>query len=300
MKTITLEKWSEYINLIDGKYGSKEWIYRGQSDHNWKLVSSLQRLDTPHLNDIEKELLRKYKNGLHLHDNTQLPEDTLSYLAHMQHYGSPTRLMDFTESPIIAAFFAYEDTPKFIAFDKTEFIAIWVINASWLKMETMNRLLNDDEFLEKLKERANIDYEAFKQQKKSRLDMGLEDEAKELEKRFFDILEQNIIKYFGDFFIDENHKTNIIFPIKPSTLTKRFHYQQGIFLCSSNLCISFMETLENYSMYSDNVFLLLLPKNERQQAFRHFCQNNITREHLFPGLDGFARSLLNSIPIDEY
>jgi len=223
-----------------------------------------------------------------------------SEAAEYAHYGSPTRLLDFTESAYIAAFFAYEDTPKFIPFNETEFIAIWIINASWLKIETINKLLNDDEFLIKLKERTEIDYEAFKQQKKSRLDMGLEKEVKELEERFFDVLEQNIIKYFGDFFIDSNHKTNIIYPIKPSTLTMRFHIQQGMFLCSTNLDSSFMEALESYSEYSNNVFLVLLPKNERGDAFRDFCRTNITREHLFPGLDGFAQSLLNSISNVEY
>jgi len=298
LKTITLDKWTDYYSLIGQKFNERHWIYRGQSDHNWNLTSSLQRLDTPHLGDIEKDLLKNYKNNLHLYCDAPLPEDTLSYLAHMQHHGTPTRLLDFTESPIIAAFFAYENIPKFITFDKTEFIAIWVINISWLKMETIKKLLNDNEFLLKLKNYSELDYELFAEQKNSKLDMKLDEEGEMLEKRFFELLEQNIIRFFGDFFIDSEHKSNIIYPIKPSMLTERFRKQRCIFLCSSNLDISFMETLKSYSNFSDNVFLLRLPKNEREKAFRHFCQHIISRENLFPGIDGFAQSLIDSIPID--
>ena len=91
MKTITLKKWEDYVKLMHNSYKEKEpWIFRGQSDQNWRLISSLQRLSTPRVRDIEKELLHKYKSGVHLYNNTQLPKDTLSYLANMQHHGCPT------------------------------------------------------------------------------------------------------------------------------------------------------------------------------------------------------------------
>jgi hypothetical protein len=54
MKTITLEKWAEYLKLIRDDYGENGlWIFRGQSDQNWRLISSLQRLSTPRIRDIE-------------------------------------------------------------------------------------------------------------------------------------------------------------------------------------------------------------------------------------------------------
>ena len=36
----------------------------------------------------------------------------LDWLALMQHYGTPTRLLDFTRSPYVACFFAIEKLPK--------------------------------------------------------------------------------------------------------------------------------------------------------------------------------------------
>jgi hypothetical protein len=214
----------------------------------------------------------------------------------MQHYGCPTRLLDFTESAYMAAFFAYEDTPKFISFKESDYLAIWIINSNWLKIETMSKLLNDGEFIEKLKQ-DKIDYEAFKLQKEAKIEAGLEKEAAKFEKRFFDILEQKIIGYFGEFFIESNHKINIIYPIKPLTLTKRFYNQKGVFLCPGNLDSSFMDTLEDYQDNLNNVILVRLPKSEREAAFSDFYRTNISRDHLFPGLDGFAQSLLDSIII---
>jgi len=300
MKTITLKKWAEYLKLIQDVYGENGlWIFRGQSDQNWKLKSNLQRLSTPRIRDIEKELLRKYKSESHLHGDTQSPKDTLSHLAHMQHYGCPTRLLDFTESAYMAAFFAYEDTPKFISFKESDYVAIWIINSNWLKIKTMSKLLNDGEFIEKLKE-DKIDYDAFKLQKEAKIEAGLEEEATKFEKRFFDILEQKVIEYFSEFFIRSDHKINIIYPIKPSTLTKRFYNQKGVFLCPSNLDISFTDTLEDYHDNLNNVILVRLPKSERETAFGDFNRTNISRDHLFPGLDGFAQSLINAISNIEY
>jgi hypothetical protein len=50
-------------------------------------------------------------------------KDTLYCLAMMQHHGAPTRLMDWTYSPFVAA--------KFAAGEGTGDAAIWCLNAKW-------------------------------------------------------------------------------------------------------------------------------------------------------------------------
>jgi hypothetical protein len=47
-------------------------------------------------------------------------DDELEWLGLMQHHGAPTRLLDFTWSPFVAAFFALEKA--------TEDAAVWAIN----------------------------------------------------------------------------------------------------------------------------------------------------------------------------
>jgi FRG domain len=55
--------------------------------------------------------------------------DLASWLALMQHYGTPTRFLDWTMSPFIAAYFAFEDE----ACGLSKRSAIWAINLNWLE-----------------------------------------------------------------------------------------------------------------------------------------------------------------------
>lgn len=57
----------------------------------------------------EEYLLSQFKNAAHhFAEASTMPANTLEWLALMQHYGAPTRLLDFTRSPYVACFFALE------------------------------------------------------------------------------------------------------------------------------------------------------------------------------------------------
>ena len=67
----------------------------------------------------EARIRRIFERKLHLF-LSDTPRDELEWLALMQHHGAPTRLLDFTWSPYVAAFFALERA--------TDNAAIWAIN----------------------------------------------------------------------------------------------------------------------------------------------------------------------------
>lgn len=81
--------------------------YRGHSDTNYKLIPSVLRND---YNSHELSLFYDYKTHASFLNNG--PKNNWDTLLDMQHYGLPTRLLDWTSSLGTALFFAIKDNPK--------------------------------------------------------------------------------------------------------------------------------------------------------------------------------------------
>jgi len=95
--------------LLDHPY----LIYRGQRDYSWLLRTSLDRLflsskdQLPKLKDASN-LLKKFKYSTRGRVSSGLiPKDDNSWWALGQHFGLATPLLDWTESPFVAAYFAF-------------------------------------------------------------------------------------------------------------------------------------------------------------------------------------------------
>jgi hypothetical protein len=76
---------------------------------------------------LEDQLRREFRRKRHLYDASGAPEHGLELLALMRHHGAPTRLLDWTYSIYVAAFFALETARK------DEPCAVWAINAWWCR-----------------------------------------------------------------------------------------------------------------------------------------------------------------------
>jgi hypothetical protein len=115
-KVIRLESWEEYLSIIgDSPY--ENWAFRGQRDASAPLFSALSRylisfhVDPRAWPEQEKRILRIFKRkAIHFLDDVPGRDDDFEWLALMQDHGAPTRLLDFTWSPYVAAFFALHNT----------------------------------------------------------------------------------------------------------------------------------------------------------------------------------------------
>lgn len=115
----------------DGYVGSV-W-YRGQDDADWPLAPGYVRLDTP---PSEATLLKRFKQSAAMLIGSA-PRDSFDWLFLMQHYGVPTRLLDWSESPLIALYFAV------ISGSKEHDSALWALRPSELNKNA--HINNQDE-----------------------------------------------------------------------------------------------------------------------------------------------------------
>jgi hypothetical protein len=103
-----IHSWDEFFELIQSLKGV--WVYRGQRK-DWPLKTTLERalvgwgITLKKAATIERELIREFRRRYHGEYQTETG-CTLSCLALMQHHGAPTRLLDGTYSPFVAAQFA--------------------------------------------------------------------------------------------------------------------------------------------------------------------------------------------------
>lgn len=127
--------WAEYKSIAASDLElNGAMIYRGQRISTWGLVSSVHRTalvrSIPELNDYANYMLPRVHDALEawvgrswdLNNALGLAE----FLAFAQHNGFPTPLLDWTESPYIAAYFAFEGVNHFRP--QTEDVAIFAFN----------------------------------------------------------------------------------------------------------------------------------------------------------------------------
>jgi hypothetical protein len=96
-KEIACSSWPEVVTAIDNLVGSNpyEWLFRGHEQASWPLAPTLERVCAPEIRHLtERQLYDDFTSKAHLY-TSHLPSNTdiLSWMAAMQHYGIPTRLL---------------------------------------------------------------------------------------------------------------------------------------------------------------------------------------------------------------
>ncbi len=168
----------------------------------------------------------------------------------MQHHGAPTRLLDFTYSVYVAAYFALEEADGDCV--------VWALDGPWA-----------------LQRAAALLKQAGKKDTDSMFKPFMDDDEKLAESLFM-----------------TKPYVSAVWPINPFRLNERLRVQQGAFLLQGDISKPFLANLRAlHSGQTDKVVRIVIPESLRIQALRHLWSMDISRAALFPGLDGFARSL---------
>jgi len=254
--------WDEFLQWANELKGG--WCFRGQSDSEWLLHTTLDRAVKKgwsaenrsgyyHLDrEFEgRELLFRFQQQAHQYlGNLPAGDDLGSWFALMQHYGVPTRLLDWTQSPSVGMYFAIEYEAQ-----KGSLSALWAIDLDWL--ERRGRELSKSR-------------EAWAEDSKLRAD------------------------YANTLLCDKDEP--IIIRINPHMADERMLAQQGLFLCKLVHRATFNQILMTMMIHPSVPSLpvvrkLDVEKKLRIEFLRNLREMNIHRGSLFPGLDGFGRSL---------
>lgn len=125
---LVAESWEDYKKIINEM--SENWIFRGQVNAEWELRNAIERTSFIHnYKGIEQVFLNEFQRGARNYLNRdETPEHILEWLALMQHHGAPTRLVDFSKSAFISAYFAFEQ-----CYNTIDYVAIWAINIQQIK-----------------------------------------------------------------------------------------------------------------------------------------------------------------------
>ncbi|HEV7925120.1 MAG TPA: FRG domain-containing protein [Verrucomicrobiae bacterium] len=92
------------------KHAKMSTIYRGVKSTSYKLTPKLARcgITSGNTPKAERTLIRRFKEQA-VPYLTFTPESDWDWLALAQHHGLPTRLLDWSRNPLVAAYFAVED-----------------------------------------------------------------------------------------------------------------------------------------------------------------------------------------------
>ncbi len=140
MKTLkprSLGEFVDAVNRLDRSDSGPLW-YRGVSRLSYKLLPSLYRTrsrndPTLTLSELERHLVNRFRERSIPYQPHPLGSDQFETLFQMQHFTVPTRLLDWTENPFFALFFALRHACFRIGQREVRYtrdVAVWALDAS--------------------------------------------------------------------------------------------------------------------------------------------------------------------------
>lgn len=234
---------------------SNNFVFRGHSNASWKLENSIKRLlgknYTNRVRDFEYFSLQEFKTKFDLYNfNNYKPTTLLKWFAIMQHYGVPTRMLDFTESPFIALYFCLENSNKM----QPENMAIYAINYRKINKITLDQI-------KKLNPNFEYDYKDIEDNK--------------------DCIYERYIK---------SDKNSFLWVKEPAMLNKRVEKQRGTFLYTNDTSMGTYDEIFETDVYKDvEIYKLEFPSKNWDNYYSILNKMNINGKTIYGDLDGLSK-----------
>jgi hypothetical protein len=219
------------------------------NDSSHKLTNSLTRMGAPYPN-MEGNIIKQFKK--YAHPQVVERDSEWHWLSIAQHHGLPTRLLDWTYSPMIAAHFATSNTNEFLVDS-----AIWKVNFA-----EVHSLLQDEYKQKLIRNGSNI--------------FSIDDIADSIPN-----LESLSSKKSSTF------EVAIFF--EPPSIDQRIVNQFAYFSALSDPFLDMDDWFQQpYVQSAVTIEKIVIPSALKWKIRDHLDQSNITERVLFPGLDGLC------------
>ncbi len=264
---VRISSWNELVAEVhsrelvqlsseEGDHLRSPYVFRGVDVASWSLLTSLQRIllntNADH-NVIERSLIRsfrKYANAGAFDDKSEW-----YVLAVAQHNGLPTRCLDWTSSPLVAAHFACGKETY-----KNEDGVIWCLHAGILRQ---------------INEQNNRNAASLR-------GISWVYDTRLLESSYSDLTE-----------LDKSNSDGALMLLwEPPSLDARIANQTGLLSIMNSADDSQNDFLRTYSgQFQDLVVRIVIDAAAKSEIRDMLDQNNISERTLFPGLPGLCEWL---------
>ena len=226
-------------------------IYRGMSNADYRMMPSLKRVCKEKSQYLEPVILSNFTKYAVLQDPA-IENNVWKQMILGQHHGLPTRLLDWSFSPLVAMHFALSEL-NLENMDKNDCV-VWRVD-----IDELHSML--PEKYQKVMQKENTTIFSLKMLEKACT--STEDYDKDMEDKAMLIVE-------------------------PPSIDQRIMTQFSFF----SIIPSGMHDIESFlKQYTDNTVRYIIKKEIRWQARDLLDQLNISERMVYPGLDGLSKWL---------
>lgn len=259
----TIESFKDYVVLVErmqSRAKNSLW-FRGCGNGNQGLVPSLYRHKTKKrradIEELERQLMTRFRQRSIPFLNRSLNEnwDTLFF---MQHYGIPTRLLDWTENPFIAFYFAVTSGRFSVRHRKKEDVLTFATNATvWIldPVAWTNRALEQQSYVGGVLTPGDSALNRYGPLTK------------------FDEMNLHPVALYG------------------AHNSPRIVAQRGVFTIFGQGTVSMEKVFDAHAFPRDSLTKVILPKEALPIMRKSILNHGITESVVFPDLEGLAKEM---------